>query len=144
MAMLAVVRVSRLAVPWSVVLHQPIRSNATAQLLALQPLGGVSDRYFRSNCTLAIWIWSGDNGDFTHDFSQELQVVRGCNGVTPVPSQCVHWTHGIAGTGGTAITSVQVGAVNRFVAVNWVGGPAGSNFNWYTNPPTGIAVLPPV
>jgi hypothetical protein len=105
---------------------------------------GVSDHYFRSNCTLAVWIWSGDNGDFTHDFSQELQVVRACNAVTPVPSQCVHWTHGIAGTGGTAITSVQVGAVNRFVAVNWVGGPPPSVFNWSTNPPTGIVALSPV
>jgi hypothetical protein len=66
-------------------------------------------------------------------------VVRACVGVTSVPSQCVHWTYGIAGTGGTAITSVQVGAVNRFVAVNWVG-----PFNWNTNPPTGIAALPPV
>jgi len=104
---------------------------------------GVSDHYFRSNCTLAIWGWSGDNGDFTHDFSSELQVVRACNAVSPVPAQCVHWTHGIAGTGGSPITSVQIGAVNRFVAVNWVGG-AGSSFNWNTNPPTGIAAFPPV
>jgi len=104
---------------------------------------GVSDHYFRSNCTLAIWGWSGDNGDFTHDFSSELQVVRACNAVSPVPAQCVHWTKGIAGTGGSPITSVQIGAVNRFVAVNWVGG-AGSSFNWNTNPPTGIAAFPPV
>ena len=104
---------------------------------------GISDHYFRSNCTLAIWVWSGDNGDFTHDFSSELQVVRACNAVSPVPAQCVHWTKGIAGTGGSPITSVQIGAVNRFVAVNWVGG-AGSSFNWNTNPPTGIAAFPPV
>jgi len=105
---------------------------------------GVSDHYFRSNCTLALWIWSGDNGDFTHDYSQELQVVRSCLGVTPVPAQCVHWTQGIAGTGGTAITSVQVGVVNRFVAVNWVGGSPGSNFDWNTSPPEGIVALAPV
>jgi len=104
---------------------------------------GVSDHYFRSNCTLAIWIWSGDNGDLTHDF-QNLQTIRACSGVTPVPSQCVHWAYGIGGTGGTALTAVQIGAVNRFLGVNWVGGPAPSNFSWSTNPPTGIIALPPV
>jgi hypothetical protein len=105
---------------------------------------GVSDHYFRSNCTLGIWTWSGDNGDFTHDFSSELQVVRACNAVTPVPAQCVHWTKGIAGSGGSAITSVQIGAVNRFVAVNWVGGTPSAPFNWNTNPPTGIVAFAPV
>jgi hypothetical protein len=105
---------------------------------------GVSDHYFRSNCTLGIWTWSGDNGEFTHDFSSELQVVRACNAVTPVPAQCVHWTKGIAGSGGSAITSVQIGAVNRFVAVNWVGGTPSAPFNWNTNPPTGLVAFAPV
>jgi hypothetical protein len=104
---------------------------------------GVSDHYFRSNCTLAIWAWTGDNGHFVHDFTT-LQVVRACNALTPVPTQCVHWTKGIAGSGGGAISSVQIGAVNRFVAVNWVGGTPSAQFDWITNPPTGIAAYPPV
>src|SRR2546426_6008378 len=99
---------------------------------------GVSDRYFRSNCTLAIWIWSGNNGDWTHDFNN-LQVIRTCSGVTPVPSQCIHWTQGIVGTGGTAITSVQIGAVNRFLGIGWV-----SPFNWNIGPPVGLVALSPV
>jgi hypothetical protein len=100
---------------------------------------GVSDHYFRSNCTLAIWAWTNDNGLFSHDFTSELQVIRACNGITPVPAQCVKWTKGIVGTGGTAIGSVQIGAVNRFVAVDWVG-----PFDWSLAPPTGLVAFPPV
>ncbi len=77
-------------------------------------------------------------------------VVGGGTGVTPcgqmVCSTSPSYTLQRYGSvsGGSPITSVQIGAVNRFVAVNWVGGPSGSNFNWNTNPPTGIAAFPPV
>ena len=43
-----------------------------------------------------------------------------------------------------AITSTQISAVNRFVAVNWVGGTSVQQFDWNTAPPVGITALPPV
>jgi hypothetical protein len=103
------------------------------------PGAGLSDHYFRSNGNLAIWVWSQDNGDFTHDFGN-LQTVRACyNPGGTATGACVHWAKGIAGTGGTAgLTNVQIAAVNRFVAVNWV-----APFNWNTSPPLGIVSLPP-
>jgi hypothetical protein len=106
------------------------------------PGNGLSDHYFRSNGNLALWIWSGDNGDFTHDFGV-LQTVRSCFGVPVGTSGCTHWQEGIGGGGDgvtcCVVTSVQVSIVNRFVSVNWVG-----PFAWNASPPLGLAALSPV
>ncbi len=103
------------------------------------PGAGISDHYFRSSGNLALWVWSQDNGDFTHDFIN-FTVVAACFGIAT--GGCAHFAHGIGGTGGAGIGSVQIGIVNRFVGVNWVAGNA--NFVWTTSPPTGIVALPPV
>ncbi len=103
------------------------------------PGAGISDHFFRSSGNLALWIWSQDNGDFTHDFIN-FTVVAACFGIAT--GSCSHFAQGIGGTGGTGITVVQVSIVNRFVGVNWVAG--NGNFVWTTSPPTGIVALPPV
>ncbi len=103
------------------------------------PGAGLTDHYFRSNGNLALWIWSQDNGDFTHDFLN-FSVVAACFGIAT--GGCSHFAHGIGGTGGAGITVVQISIVNRFLGVNWVAG--NGNFVWTTSPPAGIVALPPV
>lgn len=107
------------------------------------PGSGLTGHYFRSNGNLALWIWSGDTGEFTHDFSN-LSVVRGCFGAPVGQAGCTHWQEGIGNPGGDGVTccqvsSTQISIVNRFVAVNWI-----APFQWNTSPPDGIAPLAPV
>jgi len=107
----------------------------------LAPASSITSIYFRSNGNLALYLWSQDNGDSTHDF-QNYSAVASCVGSNS-PS-CSHWMMGIGGCGGTSTTSCTVGStqvsiVNRFVGVNWV-----VPSNWVTTPPTGIIPLNPV
>jgi len=107
------------------------------------PGSSLTDSYFRSNGALALWAWSGENGDFTHDFIG-FSVVARCFGqaVTGGSTGCGHWQQGIGGIVAGAATKIdvqQIGIVSRFVGVNWV-----SPYNWITTPPQGIAAFPPV
>jgi len=106
----------------------------------LAPASSVSSIYFRSSGNLALWVWSQDNGDITHDFLN-YSVAASCFG-QPVASTgpCVHFQQGIGANGGPVPVGLsQVSIVNRFVGVNWV-----APFNWVSSPPLGIAALPPV
>jgi hypothetical protein len=91
---------------------------------------------------MALWAWSGSNGDFTHDFIN-FSVVARCVGqaLTGGSTGCGHWQKGIGGDVAGAPTKVdvsQIGIVSRFVGVNWL-----EPFNWITSPPSGIASFPP-
>jgi hypothetical protein len=102
----------------------------------------VSQIYFRSNGNLALWTWSEDDGDITHDFLN-FSVVASCFGQSSFVN-CFHWMMGIGGCGGTPNSPCQIGLsqiaiVNRFVGVNWV-----APFNWQTSPPTGIGGFAPI
>jgi hypothetical protein len=106
----------------------------------LAPASSVSSIYFRSSGNLALWVWSQDNGDVTHDFLN-YSIVASCFG-RPVTATgpCVHFQQGIGANGGPVRVGLsQVSIVNRFVGVNWV-----APFNWVSNPPIGIGSIPPV
>lgn len=106
----------------------------------LAPASSVSGIYFRSSGNLALWVWSQDNGDITHDFLN-YSVVASCFG-QPVASTgpCVHFQQGIGANGGPVPVGLsQVSIVNRFVGVNWV-----APYSWGSSPPLGIGVFPPV
>jgi len=106
----------------------------------LAPASTVSNIYFRSSGNLALWIWSQDNGDITHDFLN-YSVVASCFGrpVTPT-GPCTHFQQGIGANGGPIPVGLsQVSIVNRFVGLNWV-----APFNWVTAPPVGITPLQPI
>ena len=106
------------------------------------PGSNLSDSYFRSSGTLALWIWSQDNGDFTHDFLNFGQVESCYNRPVNLSGSCGHFQQGIGGSVAGApgpVDIVDVSIVVRFVGVNWVG-----PFNWQTNPPLGIGSFPPV
>jgi len=90
-----------------------------------------------------LWAWSGDNGDFTHDFIN-FSVVARCVGqaLTGGSTGCGHWQEGIGGDvsgGATKVNVQQIGIVSRFVGMNWV-----APFDWTTTPPPGIASYPPI
>jgi hypothetical protein len=107
------------------------------------PGAGLNDHYFRSNGNLALWIWSQNNGDFTHDFIN-FTVVAACFGLPALPlgttTGCGHFQQGIGASGGPVIVgSVQIAIVNRFIATNWV-----APFVWNTSPPLGLVAMPPV
>jgi hypothetical protein len=104
------------------------------------PASSVSSIYFRSSGNLALWLWSQDNGDITHDFLN-FSVVASCFG-RPVTSiqPCAHFQQGIGANGGPVSVGLsQVAIVNRFVGLSWVG-----PFNWASTPPYGVVPLPPV
>ncbi len=106
----------------------------------LAPASSISGIYSHSSGNLALYIWSQDNGDFTHDFLN-FAVVASCFG-QPVTSSapCAHYQQGIGANGGPIpVGLTQIAIVNRFVGLNWVG-----PYNWATAPPTGIGSLPPV
>ncbi len=104
--------------------------------------GGSLNTYFRSSGNLALYIWTGDTGDFNHDFLN-FGVVSLCFGQSLLPlgttTGCGHWQQGIgAPTGHSTVTGIQVGIVQRFVGVNWV-----SPYDWVSSPPQGIVSFPP-
>lgn len=105
----------------------------------LQPASTLDSIYFRSSGNLALYFWSQDTGDFSHDFLN-FSVVASCFGSTS--PRCNHWMMGIGGCGGTTTNTctvglAQVSIVNRFIGTNWV-----APFNWFTLPPAGI--IPPL
>jgi hypothetical protein len=109
----------------------------------IAPGSSISQDYFRSIGNLALWVWSGMNGEFTHDFLILLQAMR-CYGQPAQPlgstGFCPHLQQGIgAGGGPTTVGLTQISILVRFVALGWV-----SPFDWQTNPPTGIVPFPPV
>lgn len=104
----------------------------------LVPASSVSGDYFRSSGNLALWIWSGDNGDITHDFLN-VAAAMGCFGL-PIQTTgpCVHFQQGMGANGTVSIVQLaQISIVIRFFGVNWT-----SPFPWQTNPPTGIWPFP--
>lgn len=108
------------------------------------PASSVSSIYFRSNGNLALWTWSQDTGDITHDFLN-FSTLASCFGQNSlILPNCFHWEMGIGGCGGTPNSPCQTGLtqiaiVNRFVAVNWI-----APFNWQTTPPTGMVGFAPI
>jgi len=106
----------------------------------LPPASSISGSYFRSSGSLALYLWSHDTGDITHDFLN-FSVVASCFGA-PVTStgSCAHFQQGIGANGGpVSVGLAQVAIVNRFVGNNWV-----APYNWNNSPPTGIIPLNPV
>jgi hypothetical protein len=99
------------------------------------PATSVASDYFRSSGNLALWIWSGDNGDFTHDFLNFSRAAWCVNNPSPT---CQHYGQGIGGSGGILSGLVQVAIVGRFFGVNWI-----SPFS-VANPPIGMGPFPPV
>jgi extracellular solute-binding protein (family 5) len=114
------------------------RFGCSSAVTCLAPAASTTGSYFRSSGDTALWIWSGMNGDTTHDFLVFAQAVACFGKPFPTPS-CSHWQQGI-GNLGTGIVSInQIAVEARFFGVNWV-----APFDWQTNPPTGIAPFPPV
>ncbi len=106
----------------------------------LAPASSVSNTYFRSNGNLALWIWSQNTGDITHDFLN-FSIVASCFGAAVTSTgPCAHFQQGIGANGGPIPVELsQVSIVNRFVGTNWV-----APFNWATSPPVGVIPLQPV
>ena len=107
------------------------------------PGSSLTNAYFRSNGNLALYVWSGDNGDFTHDFVNFASVAH-CYGQPAQPlgstGTCPRFQQGIGANGGPIpVGIVQISIVLRFVGVRWV-----DPYTWQTSPPTGIAPFPPV
>ncbi len=96
-----------------------------------------SNCYFRSSSNAALWIWSEQGG--ANSFLN-FEAVASCFGqAVNLSGPCAHWQQGIGNPGsGSPVTASQVTIANRFYALNWV-----APFDWATNPPTGIAPLPP-
>jgi len=86
-------------------------------------VAGSSSDYFRSSGALASYIWSGDIGSGSADFSKVL-TVNSCHSSTP-SANCPHWAQGI---GNPSLTSTNnpVGLgqrlkVNFYKGVSWIG-----------------------
>jgi YVTN family beta-propeller protein len=98
----------------------------------LLPGSTLTGSYFRSNGNLALWTWSGDVGDETHDFLN-FGVVAFCfsKPVTGSTTGCGHWQEGIGGdvNGATSPVGVtQVSIIARFFGVNQI-----SPFSWFSS-----------
>jgi hypothetical protein len=109
----------------------------------LSPGSSLNNAYFRSAGNLALYLWSGNNGDFVHDFLN-FGVVAGCFGQPSQPlgttAGCGHFQQGIGANGGPKVVDVStIGVVNRFVGLNWV-----QPYQWTSSPPPGITANPPV
>ncbi len=98
--------------------------------------GATLQTYFRSSSTLALWVWSGDTGNFSTDFLNFAHASLCFNRNDP---SCNIYEHGIGGSGGL-VGLLQISIVARFIGVNWV-----SPFDWRTSPPQNISLpFPPV
>jgi hypothetical protein len=119
--------------------------------LGLPPGGSPSGTYFKSAGTLALDIWSGNNGDSNHD-STIVGSAAFCLNKAVGTAGCTQWQRGIGNPGaGTPVNVGQVSVVIRFSQDgNWV-----SPFNWLpgipaaccpfsSNPPTGLQSPTPV
>src|SRR5438552_1181189 len=85
-------------------------------------VAGSSSDYFRSSGALASYIWSGDIGSGSADFSKVL-TVNSCHSPTP-SANCPHWAQGIGNPSLTS-TSNPVGLsqrlkVNSLKGVSWI------------------------
>ena len=97
------------------------------------------DVYFRSAGNLAAYVWTGDNGIFTHDFVN-FAVVGSCYNRPVGTVGCTHWQEGIGNPNGPNTVSInQVLIVARFAGLSWL-----SPFDWVSSPPAGIGFYPPV
>jgi hypothetical protein len=86
-------------------------------------VAGSGSDYFRSSGALAAYIWTGDIGSGSADFSKVL-TVNSCHSATP-SANCPHWAQGIGNPSLTS-TSNPVGLgqrlkVNSFKGVSWIG-----------------------
>jgi hypothetical protein len=106
----------------------------------LAPASSVSGIYFRSSGNTALWIWSRNKGDTTHDFLNFAQPVACYGQPVNLTGPCGHWQQGIGNPGnGNSVGLSQISIVLRFFGVNWV-----APYDWQTNPPLGIGPFPPV
>jgi hypothetical protein len=102
------------------------------------PASSISSIYFRSAGNLALYIWSRQNDQ---NPLLAFVAVASCYQLpVNLAGTCGHYQEGIGNPGtGTPVSIKQVSISSRFYNLNWV-----APFNWATNPPLGIAPLPPV
>src|SRR2546425_7180447 len=103
----------------------------------LAPASSTTGIYFRSSGNLALYIWSQQN-----DLSpiQPVSAVSLCfNQPVNTSGSCAHWQQGIGASTSGVVGINQIGVVALRYGLNWI-----SPFEWATNPPLGIAALPPV
>jgi hypothetical protein len=84
-------------------------------------IAGSSSDYFRSSGSLASYVWTGDIGSGSADFSK-LLTVNSCHSATPSVN-CPHWAQGIGNPGGTGSNMVglsQVLKVNSYKGISWI------------------------
>src|SRR5712664_1678006 len=86
-------------------------------------VAGSSSDYFRSSGSLASYIWTGDIGSGSADFSK-LLTVNSCHSTTP-SANCPHWAQGIGNPSLTS-TANPVGLsqrlkVNSLKGISWIG-----------------------
>ena len=84
-------------------------------------VAGSSSDYFRSSGALATYIWTGDIGSASADFSRIL-TVNSCRSATPSPN-CPHWRQGIGNPGGMGNNVVglsQLLKVTGFKGTSWI------------------------
>jgi len=93
--------------------------------------------YFRSAGNLALYIWSGNIGVPTSDFTT-FAMFAPCFGHLVGTAGCTHWQEGVGNPSVTPISITQAGILSRFFGVNWV-----QPFTWTTGPPTSIGAYPP-
>jgi hypothetical protein len=108
-----------------------------------------STQYFRSSGKLAIYIWSGDDGQSTHDFLNS-STVASCF-LKPVGTvSCTQWQKGISNPSatGASVGFLQVSAATSFNGVHWTApfdylpGITYACCTFTPNAPTGVAPLP--
>src|SRR5437667_9204763 len=88
---------------------------------AICGVAGSSSDYFRSSGALASYVWTGDIGSGSADFSNVL-TVNSCHSSMP-SSNCPHWAQGIGNPGGTGSNPVgltQRLKVNLYRGVSWI------------------------
>ncbi len=84
-------------------------------------VAGSSADYFRSSGSLAAYIWTGDIGSGSADFSKVL-TVNSCHSATP-SANCPHWALGIGNPGGTGTNAVGLSQrlkVNSLKGISWI------------------------
>src|SRR3989441_2298614 len=85
-------------------------------------IAGSSSDYFRSSGSLANYVWSGDIGSGSADFSKVL-TVNSCHSSSP-SANCPHWAQGIGNPGGTGTNAVGLSQrlkVNSLKGISWIG-----------------------
>ncbi|HVH14742.1 MAG TPA: hypothetical protein VNA15_03370, partial [Candidatus Angelobacter sp.] len=109
-----------------------------------------SSKYFRSSGTLAVYVWTGNNGQSTHDFINSSTAAF-CFLKAVGTAGCTQWQQGIVNpvaAPGASVGFIQVSAVTSFQGVRWT-----DPFNWLagisyaccpftSSPPDGISTLP--